>query len=51
MASGGDRASGLSTLAHTNISAVYVPGEVGIQDCEGLRDCPASSVPVIQDKE
>ena len=38
MFNGVDNASGLFMPAHTNIWAVYVPGDVGVQDWEGFKD-------------
>ena len=51
VSTGGDSASGLSTLSHTKICTSYVPDSVGVHDCAGFRACPGASDPVIHDSE
>ena len=51
MDSGGDNASGLSTLSQTNTSITYNPDSVGIHDCAGEKDCLGEREPVNQDNE
>jgi hypothetical protein len=47
----GDRAVGVSTLSHTNISAVNSPDASGIHDWAAASDSFAGSSPVTHDRD